>query len=165
MDVRQGRRRDVRRRNLLQVCIGFGVAGVFAHDWASRRAVAGNVEPITQPATSDPERFMDRAYAMRDQAVAGGDQGYGAVIVKDGVIVGQAPSRVVVNGDPSAHAEMEAIRDAARRLGDRDLGGCVMYSSSRPCRMCETAAYFANIDRLIHGQGLTDGGPPAYSGC
>jgi guanine deaminase len=87
------------------------------------------------------------------------------VIVKDSQIVGQAPSRVVVNQDPTAHAEMEAIRDAARRLGTRDLSDCTLYSSSRPCPMCEAAAYWANIQNLVYGSGPTDAGPPRLSRC
>ena len=77
-----------------------------------------------------------------------GDQPYGAVVVKDGKIVGEAPSRVVTNRDPTAHAEMEAIRDAARKLGTRDLSGCEMYGSSPACPMCRAAASFAGISRL-----------------
>ena len=65
--------------------------------------------------STDAGPFMAKAEEMLRQAVAAGDQAYGAVIVKDGQIVGFGPSRVVVNGDPTAHAEMEAIRDAAAR--------------------------------------------------
>lgn len=104
---------------------------------------------------------MARARTLREQAQRGGDQPYGAVVLRDGVIVGEAPSRVVVNGDPTAHAEMEAIRDAARRLGTRDLSGCVLVSTSRPCRMCEAAAGWARIERMVHGEALTDAGRPS----
>lgn len=102
---------------------------------------------------------------MRDLAVELGDQPYGAVIVDgSGIVAGQAPSRVIVNGDPSAHAEMEAIRDAARRLGTRDLSTHVMYSSSRPCPMCEAAAYWANLSTLFYGTDGTEAGPPRLCG-
>jgi len=102
---------------------------------------------------------------MRALALGLGDQGYGAVIVKDGRIVAETPSRVVANGDPTAHAEMEAIRQAARRLGTGDLAGAVMYGSARACAMCETAAYWAKVDRLAFGSGATDGGSPRYRRC
>jgi tRNA(Arg) A34 adenosine deaminase TadA len=82
------------------------------------------------------------------------------VLLCGGVIVGEAPSRVVSSTDPTAHAEMEAIRDAARRLQSRDLAGCILVSTSRPCRMCEAAAGWAGIARLVHGAALTDAGPP-----
>ena len=103
---------------------------------------------------------MRRAQALRDQALRAGDQGYGAVVLRGSEIVGEAPSRVVTATDPTAHAEMEAIRDAARRLRTRDLSGCVLVSTSRPCRMCETAAYWAGISRMVAGEALTDLGSP-----
>ncbi len=114
---------------------------------------------------SDAAVFMAKAEEMRRQAVSAGDQSYGAVIVKDGKIVGFGPSRVVTKGDPTAHAEMEAIRDAASRLKSQDLSGCTMVSTSKPCPMCETAAYWARLDGLIHGSGLTDSGRPEYRRC
>jgi tRNA(Arg) A34 adenosine deaminase TadA len=103
---------------------------------------------------------MRRAEALRDEALRAGDQAYGAVVLRGDEIVGAAPSRVVTRDDPTAHAEMEAIRDAARRLRTRDLSGCVLVSTSRPCRMCEAAAGFAGIARLVHGPALTDAGAP-----
>ncbi len=84
----------------------------------------------------------------------------GALVVKGDRIVGQAPSRVVLERDPTARAEMAAIRDTARRLGRRDLSGCRLYSSSRPCPMCKAAAYWAGIERLSFGRAMTDGGAP-----
>lgn len=103
---------------------------------------------------------MRRAHALRDEALRSGDQGYGAVVLRGNDIVGAAPSRVVTASDPTAHAEMEAIRDAARRLGSRDLSGAILVSTSRPCRMCESAAMWAGIARMVYGESLTDGGPP-----
>ncbi len=126
----------------------------------NQAAHAGEDTPLAQPDAPTPKGFMHEAFAMKELAVARGDQGYGAILVRDGRIVGAAPSRVVVNRDPTAHAEMEAIRDTARRLQTRDLGGCVMYSSSPPCPMCEAAAYWAGVAQLYHGSGITDGGRP-----
>jgi len=60
---------------------------------------------------------------------------------------------------------MEAIRDAARKLGTRSLEGCIIYATSRPCRMCETAAYWANVSHIYYGDALNDGGRPDYSSC
>jgi tRNA(Arg) A34 adenosine deaminase TadA len=82
------------------------------------------------------------------------------VVLRGDTIVGESPSRVVTAGDPTAHAEMEAIRDAARRLRTRNLSGCVLVSTSRPCRMCEAAAYWAGISSMVSGEALTDLGPP-----
>lgn len=120
---------------------------------------------VVQRADAEHQAFMREALAMRRRAVDDGDQAYGAVVVKDGAIVGYGPSRVVTNQDPTAHAEMEAIRDAARRLGTRDLSGCRMYSTAPPCRMCETAAYWARLDRLLVGAAVTDRGAPRYANC
>lgn len=105
-------------------------------------------------------RAMQRAVELRDQAVRAGDQPYGAVVLRGEQVVGEGPSRVVTNIDPTAHAEIEALRDAARRLASRDLGGCVLVSTSRPCRMCEAAAGWAGIARMVHGEGFSDAGPP-----
>jgi tRNA(Arg) A34 adenosine deaminase TadA len=115
-----------------------------------------------QPAPADTPlaQAMRRALALRDEALRAGDQPFGAVVLRGGDVVGSAPSRVVSLADPTAHAEMEAIRDAARRLRSRDLSGCVLVSTSRPCRMCEAAAAWAGISRMVHGEALTDAGPP-----
>jgi tRNA(Arg) A34 adenosine deaminase TadA len=132
---------------------------------AGLESTSAAARPIVQPNARTGDTFIRRAFAMRDQAVAAGDQPYGAIMVKDGQIIGEAPSRVITAGDPTAHAETEAIRDAARRLGTRDLAGSTLYSSSRPCPMCEAAAYWANVERLVHGTAATDAGPPSLSRC
>lgn len=135
-----------------------GLTGIATALLLPRRTAAQ--QPVTQPAEATPRGFAARALALRDAAVAAGDQGYGAVIVKDNRIIGEAPSRVVLNGDPTAHAEMEAIRDAARRLGTRDLSGSVMYGSSSACPMCRAAAYWAGVSGLYSGAGPSDDGKP-----
>ena len=133
---------------------------------AVRRPAAKDVtEIMALPSGSTPSAFMEQAWRMRNLALETGDQGYGAVIVKDGRIVGQAPSRVVVNRDPTAHAEMEAIRDAARNLDTRDLRDCVMYGTSRACPMCEAAAYWANIESMRFGSSISDAGEPRLRRC
>ena len=104
--------------------------------------------------------FIAAAFRMREEAMARGDQPYGAVVVRHSRIVGYAPSRVVAKNDASAHAEREAIRDAQARLGSADLSECVLYSSSRPCAACERAAAEAKIARMIYGAQATDAGRP-----
>jgi tRNA(Arg) A34 adenosine deaminase TadA len=120
---------------------------------------------IDQPASRTPAAFLERAFEMRRLAERSGDQPHGAVVVKDNRIVGHGPSRVIVNADPTAHAEIEAIRDAARRLRSRRLDGCILYSSSAPCPMCEAAAYWAGIARLHAGPGGEDRGAPRLGRC
>ena len=129
---------------------------------SSHKAQAAVVESadVVQPDNPGDQAFVGRAFEMRQQAREIGDQAYGAVVVRDGIIVGQSPSHVVVHRDPTAHAEMEAIRDAARRLGSRDLSNCTLYSSSPACPMCEAAAYWADIGRLVYGENARDGGRP-----
>ena len=122
---------------------------------------AADIIEIMQPTEASDQAFIKRAFDMRDEASRTGDQAYGAVVVREGIIVGQSASHVVVHTDPTAHAEMEAIRDAARRLGSRNLSGCILYSSSRACPMCEAAAYWANIDRMIYGNNANDAGQPS----
>jgi tRNA(Arg) A34 adenosine deaminase TadA len=160
-DDRQGHARRLVMTRLV------GLAGMTAVAlWRSRpvRAQTHAGEPVESP-TPDRRRFMHRAFELRDRASAQGDQPYGAVVVKAGKIVGEGPSRVVVNGDPTGHAEMEAIRDACRRLKTRDLAGCEVYASSRPCPMCETACYWARVSRVYYGAELTDAGAPGYPRC
>ena len=112
-------------------------------------------------ASFKPERrWIAAAASMKRLAESWGDQAYGAVLVADGAIVGEGPSRVVKRGDPTAHAEREAIRDAQRRLGRTSLAGSVLYSTSRPCRQCEIAAAEAQVARMIYGEALNDAGRP-----
>ncbi|KPK13687.1 MAG: hypothetical protein AMJ67_17165 [Betaproteobacteria bacterium SG8_41] len=108
---------------------------------------------------------MARAYEMRRRAIASGDQAFGAVVVKHGRVVGEGVSAVLTTPDPTAHGEMQAIRDAARRLGSAKLAGCELYTTFRPCPMCETAAYWAGIERIFYGEAVTDGGAPRYRNC
>lgn len=140
----------MRRRGL----IGGGL-GLVATLGGAHGAAAQGAHP------APPERrWYEAALALRQQAEARGDQPYGAVLVLDGRLVGEGPSRVVERNDASAHAEREAIRDAQRRLGRTRLEGSVLYSTSRPCAACEQAAAEAGVSRMIHGEALNDAGAP-----
>ncbi|MCY7287856.1 MAG: hypothetical protein LH624_06290 [Cryobacterium sp.] len=114
-----------------------------------------------QTRRSEPDhRWYQAAADMKRLAESWGDQPYGAVLVLNGALVGEGPSRVIRNRNPDAHAEREAIRDAQRRLGRQELSGTVLYSTSRPCSLCEAAAAQAGISRMYHGPALTDAGTP-----
>ena len=134
-----------------------------------RIAGAGEPQPQQSP-LPQPEAFMARCLELARMG-SERNQGtpYGAVIVRDGVIVGEGWNRSFLNHDATAHAETEAIRDAARRLGTRDLSECELYTNGgRPCPMCETAAYWAGLDKMRlegPGEAVIDGGPPKYGGC
>lgn len=114
------------------------------------------------PAVAQPPqaRWFAAADAMRRLAESWGDQSYGAVLVRGDAIVGHGPSRVVQRGDPEAHAEREAIRDAIERHGPDGACGAVLYSTSRPCPACERAAARAGVARMVFGPALTDAGAP-----
>ena len=105
-------------------------------------------------------RWYQAAVAMKKLAESWGDQPYGAALVLNGVLVGEGPSRVVKSRNPDAHAEREAIRDAQRKLGQAHLAGSVLYSTSKPCSLCEAAAAGAGVSRMYFGPSLADGGPP-----
>ncbi len=144
----EDRRVDRTRRAFVRRWIELAPAAALAVPASAADGEAAARDALPQPPGADTAQWMRRAFAVRRHALASGDQPYGAVAVEDGRLVGQSPSRVVVNQDPSGRAEMEAIRDAARRLATRELSSCELHSSSRPCPMCEAAAYRAGIERL-----------------
>lgn len=106
------------------------------------------------------QRWFQRADQMRRLAEGWGDQSYGAVVVLGDDLVGEGPSRVVKDGKLDAHAERVAIRDAQQKLGRQDLAGAVLYSTSRPCGLCEAAAARAGVRRMYFGPQLADAGAP-----
>ena len=129
-----------------------------------RGAPAAAQSPIVQPAEKTKAGFLARARALRDQAVKEGDQAYGAVVVRDGIIVGEGRNYVVLQSDPTAHAELLAVRDAARRLNKRDLSDCDVYSTATPCPMCQGALYWARI-RRYHNDGTPASGVAPKLAC
>lgn len=97
------------------------------------------------------ERFMGQVLALCGEADARGDCPVASIIVRDGQVIGQGSNRVATGGDPTAHAEVEAIRDAARNLGKSDLSGATLYSAMEPCPMCCWAIKEAKIGRIVLG--------------
>ena len=122
------------------------------------------LQPLTQPTERTKVGYLARARALRDQAVKEGDQAYGAVVMRDGVIVGEGRNYVVLHSDPTAHAELLAVRDAARRLRKRDLSDCDVYSTATPCPMCQGALYWARI-RRYHNDSTPDAGVAPKLAC
>lgn len=104
----------------------------------------------------DNEKFMRQAIALSCESVRAGGGPFGAVIVKDGEVVATGSNKVTLNIDPTAHAEIMAIREAATKLKTFDLSGCVIYSSCEPCPMCLGAIYWAHIGKLYYGNSKTD---------
>lgn len=102
------------------------------------------------------EDFMRQAIELAVENIKNGGGPFGAVIVKDGVVVATGVNRVTANNDPTAHAEVCAIRAACTKLGAFDLSGCVIYTSCEPCPMCLGAIYWAHIDKIYYGANQLD---------
>ena len=101
--------------------------------------------------------FLRRAIALATANVTSGKGGpFGAVIVRDGRIVGEGANSVTTCNDPTAHAEVNAIRAAARALNTFALNGCELYTSCEPCPMCLAAAYWARVDAIYFGASAAD---------
>lgn len=97
------------------------------------------------------DEFLSEAIRLSLEAVRNGIGGpFGAVIVKNNEIIGRGCNQVTSTKDPSAHAEIVAIREACQRLGSFHLKGCELYSSCEPCPMCLAAIYWARIDRVFY---------------
>ncbi len=94
------------------------------------------------------KKFMQKAIDLSIESVKNGGGPFGAVIVKDGKIIAESSNSVTKDNDPTAHAEVNAIRKAAKELGSFDLSGCEIYSSCEPCPMCLGAIYWAHLDKL-----------------
>ena len=99
----------------------------------------------------DHEKFMTQALALAREAAADGDVPVGCVIVRDGQVVGRGRNRREADGDATAHAEVEAIRDACRRTGSWRLHGCTLYVTLEPCPMCAGAIINARIEEVHYG--------------
>lgn len=106
--------------------------------------------------TPEDIRFMRRAVALSLENVKNGGGPFGAVIVKDGEIIAEGVNRVTANNDPTAHAEVTAIRAACSKLQNFQLEGCVVYTSCEPCPMCLSAIYWAGIDKIYYGNTKKD---------
>jgi tRNA(Arg) A34 adenosine deaminase TadA len=150
--------RAATRRHVLGALVMAPLLGGPAH------AQTAKPSRLAQPSAPSRVVFLARARELRDAAVTAGDQPYGAILVRQGLIVGEGRSEVVSLIDPTAHSELMAVRDAARRLGTRDLSDCDLYSSAMPCPMCQGALYWAGV-RRIHTEATPDGGVVPKLGC
>ena len=104
------------------------------------------------------EQFMAQAIEISRHTALEERSGepFGAVVVRDGVVIAAEGNSVNGDSDPTAHAEINAIRAAGRALGTWDLNGCVLYASSRCCPMCFSAAHWAGISKIYYGAGWED---------
>ncbi|MBR3916969.1 MAG: nucleoside deaminase [Bacteroidaceae bacterium] len=102
------------------------------------------------------EDFMRLAIELAVDNVKNGGGPFGAVIARNGEVVSTGVNRVIPNNDPTAHAEVMAIRAACTKLGTFDLDGCVIYTSCEPCPMCLGAIYWAHIEKIYYGANQHD---------
>lgn len=100
---------------------------------------------------ADDERFMRRALALAERGARDGEVPVGAVVVLDGEIIGEGFNCPLTRRDPTAHAEIEALRDAAKRVGNYRLSATTLYVTIEPCTMCAGALVHARVARLVYG--------------
>jgi tRNA(adenine34) deaminase len=97
------------------------------------------------------QRFMQEALILAEEAARAGEVPVGAVVVKDGQVIGRGFNRPITTSDPTAHAEIVAMREAAAALGNYRLPGCELYVTLEPCAMCVGAMVHARIARIVYG--------------
>lgn len=104
------------------------------------------------------KEFMKKAIDLSERASIKEKTGgvFGAVIIKDGKIIGEGYNQVIKHNDPTWHAEIQAIREACKKLGTPHLEGCVLYTSAECCPMCLCAAYWAHLDHIFYGATIQD---------
>jgi tRNA(adenine34) deaminase len=95
--------------------------------------------------------WMERALEQAELAAAAGEVPVGALVIRDGEIIGQGHNRNLLDNDPTAHAEIVALRQASARLGNHRLTGCTLVATIEPCSMCAGALIHARIGRLVYG--------------
>ncbi|KGN42426.1 nucleoside deaminase [Knoellia aerolata] len=99
---------------------------------------------------TDEQKWLDHAIDLAIANVASGGGPFGAVVVRDGVVIGEGGNRVTVDLDPTAHAEVVALRNACREVGDFALTGATVYASCEPCPLCLSASLWARVDAVVH---------------
>jgi tRNA(Arg) A34 adenosine deaminase TadA len=108
--------------------------------------------------------YMKRAIELAQQNALSAHGGpFGAVIVRDGNVISEASNSVTPDNDPTAHAEVNAIRKACKNLNTFDLSGATLYTSCEPCPMCLSAAYWARVDRIVFGANREDAARAGFS--
>ena len=101
--------------------------------------------------SAEDAKFMQQAIELSIENIDSGGGPFGAVIVRNGEVIATGTNRVVPNSDPTAHAEVMAIRNACAKLGTFELTDCTVYTSCEPCPMCLSALYWAGVSRICYG--------------
>jgi tRNA(Arg) A34 adenosine deaminase TadA len=110
-----------------------------------------------------PDDWMRRAIEQAQAAIETGQTPFGAVVVRHGELIAEGHNEVWKTGDPTAHAEVVAIRRAAAALGSIDLSGCEMYATCEPCPMCAAAIHWAKLDAIHYGATIADAQRAGFS--
>lgn len=113
--------------------------------------------------TDEDIRFMNMAAELAEKNIDEGGGPFGAVIVRDGEVIATGVNRVTANNDPTAHAEVNAIRNACSKEQTFNLSGCVVYTSCEPCPMCLSALYWAGVSRIYYGNTQEDASAIKFS--
>ena len=108
---------------------------------------------------TDEKRFLCEAIELARANIGKGGRPFGAVVVRDGEVVATGVNEIHSTNDPTAHAELTAIRAASRKLGSPDLSGCAVYASGHPCPMCMAAMRLAGVGRVAYAYSNDDGAP------
>lgn len=108
---------------------------------------------------SEDQSYLREAVALARANIAQGGRPFGALVVRDGAVVASGVNEIHSTQDPTAHAEMGAIRAASRALGSPGLDGCVVYASGHPCPMCMAAMRLAGVRRVVYAYSNEDGAP------
>jgi tRNA(Arg) A34 adenosine deaminase TadA len=109
--------------------------------------------------SEDDQKFMRKAIELGRRAGIDEQSGgvFGAIVVdKKGNVIGEGYNQVVKHNDPTWHGEMQAIREAGKKIGSPHLDGCTLYTTGEPCPMCLCAAYWAHLDRIVYGASVED---------
>jgi guanine deaminase len=117
---------------------------------------------LLKPMSEDTE-FLRKAIEIAAGGIKEGGGPFGAVISKQGLIIAQSNNRVVLNTDPTAHAEILAIREASAVLKTHDLSGCILYASCEPCPMCLGAVYWSGIKKVVYASDRKDASSAGFN--
>jgi len=112
---------------------------------------------------SDTHRFLCEAIALAHANLAGGGRPFGAVVVRNGEVLARGVNEILSSNDPTAHAELVAIRAASQALGSPSLAGCAVYASGHPCPMCMAAMRLAGVGQVYYAYSNDDGAPYGLS--
>lgn len=112
---------------------------------------------------SDPRRFLCEAIALAQANMENGGRPFGAVVVRNGSIIARGVNEILRTNDPTAHAELVAVRAASQTLGSPNLAGCAVFASGHPCPMCMAAMRIAGVGEVYYAYSNDDGAPYGLS--